>query len=253
MIASKKGYPLNSQRLVLLSDFSRLLETVGNLDIDNHETSRHQSEEIDKLLGFNIPEIEIKLLNEAKAKSPDGNVQSWGAAIHQGNQTWVGLWHQTLQTPYSEIKLICDHLQPSKDSLLVDLGAGYGRLGIVLHYLYPGSKFYGIEYVQERVIEGVKILKELDCKNAKLVQGDLTSEDFILPEADYYFLYDYGTVMHIRQTLKQIERMADHKKFKVIARGKGVISLIESEHPWLSKVFAVIREENFNIYSTSDT
>lgn len=253
MIISQKGYSLDSQRLFLLSNFRRLLDDLGELDISHHETSRHQSEKIDKLLGFNISEIETNLLKEAQEKSPKGNVQTWGAKLHEGNQTWVGLWHQTLQTPYSEMRLICDLLAPLKDSLLVDLGAGYGRLGIVLHALYPGARFFGFEYVPERVIEGAKIFKELSCINASLVQEDLSREDFILPEADYYFIYDYGTVKHIRHTLKQIELMANHKKFKVIARGKGVISIIENEHPWLSKVFPVIREENFNIYSMSGT
>jgi hypothetical protein len=259
---------LNSQHISTLADYQSLLQNVGNLQerreyffnhnllnspTGDHETSRNHSEIIDKFIGFNIAEIENNLFLQARAKTPQGNLQTWGASIHKGNQTWVGLWHQTLQTPYSELKEICDLLNPTTGSLLLDLGAGYGRLGIVLHALYPGSKFKGYEYVAERVEEGAKILNDLKCTHAELIQVDLTLEDFSLPEADFYFIYDYGTIKHIRQTLKQIELMAGRKKFKVIARGKGVISIIENEHPWLSKVFPVLRQENFNIYSMSGT
>jgi hypothetical protein len=70
---------------------------------------------------------------------------------------------------------------------------------------------------------------------------------FELPEADYYLIYDYGTVAHIRHTLKQLEKMADRKNFKLIARGKGTRSLIEYEHPWLSAEYSV--DERFAVMS----
>lgn len=109
----------------------------------------------------------------------------------------------------------------------------------------PDVQFVGFEFVSERVLEGQRVLSERGCLHAKLLQRDLTHPDFILPEAQAYFIYDYGTVPHIRATLKQIEKIADSKKVTLVARGKGTRSLIDHEFPWLMLEH---QAENFSIY-----
>ena len=216
-----------------------------------YEEARNHSEKLDKYLEFRIAAIENELLQRAQMKYPLGTHKTWGPAIHQGQQTWVGLSHQTLQTPYAELKKMCELLQLMPGELVIDLGAGYGRLGLVLKWFYPEIKFCGFELVNERVNEGNRIYALNDCLNAQLIQKNLTSEDFVLPEADVYLIYDYGEISHIRKTLQQIEKIADHKRLEVIGRGQGTRSLIENEHPWLSQVYPVIQHENFSIYSMS--
>ena len=206
---------------------------------------------VDRTLGIQVEKIETTLYEAALKLDPQGSHKTWGRSLHEGNQTWVGLWSQTLQTPYSELKQICELLKPKKLEHLVDLGAGYGRMGWVLHLLYPETSFSGYEYVSERVIEGSRLLDQLGCVKARLIHQDLTQADFKLPEADFYFVYDYGTLEHIRHTLDQLKEMGDRKKFKVIARGLGTRSLIDHEHPWLSQVFDPHHEEHFSIYSMS--
>jgi hypothetical protein len=220
---------------------------------DDHtfEAARLHSEALDQVLGFRVFEIEEKLLSLAKEKMPEGSHKTWGQALHGGNQTWVGLSHQTLQTPYNELREMCELLNPPPKSCMIDLGAGYGRLGLVLGGMYPGVKFIGYEYVPERVQEGQRILTLAGCENAQLLEADLTSEFFQLPIAQFYFLYDYGTLPHIRKTLVQLEKIAETSKFKVIARGKGVRSLIQYEFPWLADVYPVIHQEHFSIFSMS--
>lgn len=218
----------------------------------SYQGAREHSEKVDQLLGFHIPEIEGKLLELAQAQHPTGSHKTWGQSIHNGNQTWVGLSHQTLQTPYSELKQICELLTPAAGATVVDLGAGYGRMGLVLASLFPAVNFLGYEFVPERVVEGHRVLAENHCTNSRLLVQDLTTDDFELPLAEYYFLYDYGTVTHIRRTLLQLESLANHKKFKVIARGKGVRSLIAYEHPWLANIYPPIHHEQFSIYSMSE-
>lgn len=217
----------------------------------SYETARAHAEALDLRLGFEVEKIEMGLLEVAKALQPDGSHKTWGHEIHDGNQTWVGLSHQTLQTPYNELKHICELLNPPAGSTIVDLGAGYGRLGLVLASCYPDVNFLGYEYVKERVIEGQRILDKFNCSKAKLFQQDLTADDFELPLAEYYFLYDYGTLTHIRKTMKQLELVGEKKNFKLIGRGKGTRSLIQYEHPWLSQVYPAIHEEQFSIYSMS--
>ena len=204
---------------------------------------------LDQYFGFQIDAIEEKLLSSARNIKPEGNHQTWGQALHQGNQTWVGLHPQSILTPYQELMEMCQLLGPRPGQTIVDLGAGYGRMGLVLKELFPEVNFLGLEYVVERVEEGKRILKDQCCERARLQEADLTQEGFELPVADYYFIYDYGTVAHLRQTMRQLEELIEKKNFKVIARGKGIRSLIEHEHPWLAGIFETIHRPNYSIYS----
>jgi hypothetical protein len=207
------------------------------------------SAELDRSLGFQVHTIEGQLLERAKGLQPLGNHHTWGALIHRGNQSWVGLDPETLQTPYSELSDICLALNLRPGMKVIDLGTGYGRLAIVLGSLHPGVHFEGYELVSERVKEGQRIFRQLDLQNALIYEQDLTDENYSLPEADVYFLYDYGKVSHIRQTLHQLGDLVLKRNFKLIARGKGIRSLIEWEFPWLT-VHGPIHAENYSIYST---
>lgn len=205
--------------------------------------------QLDHQLGFRIDAIEAELLAQARALRPQGNHHTWGEGLHQGMQSWVGLDPQTLLTPYAELKQMCQLVNPHQESLVLDLGAGYGRLGIVLADLYPQVNFLGLELVPERVREGHRIFQQLGLSQAQLHQQDLTSPSFVLPPADVYFLYDYGKVSHIEQTLNQLSQLAQQRKFKVIGRGKGTRSLIENYHPWLCALNPVEHRDAYSIYT----
>lgn len=209
------------------------------------------STEIDRHFGLEIDSIEENLYFRAKSLRPEGNLSNLGHVLHNGHQTWIGLDPQTLLTPYQELVQICKLLSPKKGESMIDLGAGYGRLGLVLAKLGLDISFSGFELVSERVLEGNRVFEKLEIESAKLYCQDLTSESFALPYAEYYFLYDYGKVAHIRKTLKQLEVIALTQNFKVIARGNGSRSIIDYEHPWLSQIYSAYHEKNFSIYSMS--
>lgn len=215
------------------------------------EQMREHAQDLDKLLGINVLNVEEQLLKQAQAICPQGSHKTWGQALHHGNQTWVGLSHQTLQTPYLELKEMCEILNPAPGTKMVDLGAGYGRMGLVLKLFYPEVHFLGHELVKERVKEGERILRSFNCHRAHLEEQDVASEEYVLPEAEFYFIYDYGTIAHFRKTLAQLEEVAKVKNFKLIARGKGIVSLILYEHPWLSQVYGPIHRERYSIFSMS--
>jgi hypothetical protein len=204
------------------------------------------SEEIDRELGFRVQEIELELLNRARRAKPGGNLLSWGSALHEGNQTWVGLHPEAMQTPYQELLRMCSLIKLSPGEKVVDFGAGYGRLGIILKKLYPGTEFSGIEFVSERVEEGKRIFALHGLDPDSLREGDLTAEDFFPEEAHHYFVYDFGKVPHIRRLLRQLGDIADRKKFTLTGRGKGIQSLISHEFPWLTPIAV---EEKFTVYT----
>ncbi len=204
------------------------------------------STEIDKRLGFRVEEIENDLLHRARLIVTGGNHHTWGSALHGGNQTWVGLHPDTIQTPYDELLRLCEKLRLKHGDSVVDFGAGYGRLGIILQELYPGVAFSGIEYVKERVAEGKRVYQSLGMNPSILREGDLTSDLFSPEIATHYFIYDFGKVPHIRKLLNQLGDLSYQRKFTIVGRGKGIRSLIAHEFLWLSPIY---EEENFSIYS----
>jgi hypothetical protein len=216
---------------------------------DNDVIKRKHADIIDKVLGFRLQYVEQMLEAEAKGFDPEGSHETWGPSLHAGVQTWVGLNLQTLQTPYSEILRIFNLLKLKPFQHVVDLGAAYGRMGIVVGGLFMKSFFTGFEFVKSRVDEGNRIYQELGLNRCQLVSQNLADEDFILPDADIYFIYDYGQVEHIDRTLKQIEKVAYRRPVKIVARGRFTKEIIQIGHPWLSLQYEAKMNDAFAIYT----
>jgi hypothetical protein len=215
----------------------------------NDVIRRQHSKMVDKILGFRQRYIEEMLVAQARGFEPEGSHETWGPGLHNGIQTWVGLDLQTLQTPYSECLRILQLLKIKPYQHIIDLGAAYGRMGVVIGGLYLKNSFTGYEYVKARVDEGNRIYHELGFQRSQLIQQDLFHKSFELPEADVYFIYDYGQVEHIDHTLKQIEAIAFKRPVKVVVRGTFTRQIIANRHPWLDPKYQGKLEEEFSIYT----
>ena len=99
------------------------------------------SAEVDAWLGLDLVRVE-------EAIHARVGISHLGAA----QEYWVGLNIQSLLTPYTEITEILQRLELKPGDQLIDLGAGYGRIGFVMGHNYPESIFIGYEAVSERVI-----------------------------------------------------------------------------------------------------
>jgi len=216
----------------------------------NDQIARQHSILLDKILGFDLKGLEEKLVKLGRTKLPDGSFEYWGPAIHDGAQTWVGLDVQTLNTPYAVLLRICELLE-LKNETVIDLGAAHGRLGVVMGALYPHAHFMGHEYVPERVEEANRIYARWGYVNAKCEVQDLFAKEFVLPEVDVYFIYDYGRHDHINATLGQISSEAAKRSIRLVARGQATNKLIADHHPWALLEYEGEGEEHFNIYRAS--
>ncbi len=247
-----------------LSDFQRLesislslsdrIRLAGHLEFfqtpkANDVIRRQHSNMVDKILGFRTKYVEEMLVADARGFDPEGSHETWGPKIHNGVQTWVGLDIQTLQTPYSECLRILQLLKIRPYQQVIDLGAAYGRMGIVIGGMFIKNSFTGYEYVKARVEEGNRVFKEMEFNRCQLIQQDLFSKDFELPEADIYFIYDYGQVDHINHTLNQIAKIAEKRPVKVVARGQFSRRIINDKHEWLDLKYEGKLEEHFSIYT----
>lgn len=229
-------------------------DIIGNREIYLYENSdyskiQEHSNLIDKIIDINVNEIEGKLLDLAKSITEEGSVRTWGKSIHDGVQTYVGLNPEQLQTPYSEFYKIIESISPEENQKVVDLGAGYGRLGLICHAFDQSIIFEGHEYAKERVDEGNRIYDFFEIENSRLVQQDLSSDSFDMPNADIYFMYEYGDMGHVQESLRQLQEISKTQNFRLVCRGKGSNNLIWNNHPWLT-VFNNFECENSMIYSS---
>ncbi len=216
---------------------------------DNDVTARQHAALIDKIFGLDFKSTENKLVARARSLIPNGGHEVWGPAIHEGRQTWVGLDPHTLNLHYEAFRKMLIQLQPGPGEVIADLGAGHGRLGMVLAGLFPRSHYYGEEYVLERVEEGQRMFERWGIKSAQLKVADLLAPAYRLPKAQYYFFYDYGKPEHIRFTLGQMEELTESWPCKVIAAGTATRSILEHELRWPRKGFKWTRFDRFHVYA----
>ena len=189
------------------------------------------SELVDAQLGFHITEVEA------------GIDRRWGRP--DCHKAWIGLPPRALQTPYTEIREILHCVRPVVGQTVVDLGAGYGRMSFVIAQHYPGVDFKGFELVPERVAEGLR------CGARGLVAQDLTAPDFVMPVADFYFIYDFGTAAAIHHAFESLKHIARGRPVTVIGRGRASRDVIERRHPWLGQVVAPEHHGHYSVYRSA--
>lgn len=208
---------------------------IFRFDSADYQESQFHSSCVDRILGIPVHSVEQDLREEAKRIQPGGTVESWSKALHQGALTWVGLNPSQLQTPYAELLQLLEALDMNEGESFVDLGAGYGRIGMIMGKHWPKNAFTGFEMAQERVLEGNKAFKRYGLESAKLIASDIAAKSFQLPKADYFFIYDFGSLSDIKKLLAKVEVQADEGRvFSVLARGRGINSLIQETAPWLT-------------------
>lgn len=211
---------------------TELLEKIKKFK-GSYSDAKQISAEIDQILGFRYDEIERNLQG----------------AVSQ-HQTWAHVGEQGFQTPYTELYEMVQNLPEHQGGTWCDLGAGYGRLGILLSWLSPNIKFKGYEVVANRVKEGQRIYHNLGITSAELICQDLADQKFELPQADVYFIYDFGHEVAVEAILEKLKLRARENKVCVIGRGRGIRNWISLRHPWLGSVIKPQHFETWTYYQS---
>lgn len=200
----------------------------------SYEEEKKLSEQIDQALGIRYPDV-----------------NSGRASTHSdAAETWNHLSPQIFQTPYPELCRMMDEVDPAKTvKTWVDLGAAYGRLGLILAAFRPNAHFVGIEIDRERVAEGKRIYSENGLDPDSIREGDCGKEP--LPSADVFLIYDFGHEHAVEAALQKLRDLARSHPIQVIGRGRRIRDLIEKKHPWLGSVFAPLHHAHYSIYRTN--
>lgn len=226
----------------------RSLSLINHISLKNTsgEHPRLHAKNLDKKLGFKIPKIEVKLLQKFRAYDQPNDISSKKQHFN-GSEAWIGLHPQALQTPYCDIYEALSVLNFDIDHI-VDIGAGYGRVGIVSSLLYPDAKFTGYEIVKQRQVEGNRIFKKLGISNAYIELENVLQEEFELPEANVYFIYDFSQEEDINKVLKELS-LKTYKKFFLITKGDRVDYLMKNKLTNTWKMFMNFESSHLKIYT----
>lgn len=214
------------------------------LDFINTTTKSDKefSQDIDLCIGFNIDSIEQVLREKAKAKKQYYNLNS--------SRTWVGLHPQIFQTPYPEIYHFFQKLSSFDISHVVDLGAAYGRVGIVMNNFFPKANFVGFEFINERGNEANRVFSSLGMRNCTLKTQNIVDESFEIPAADLYFVYDFSDRLDQERILKVFSKKLENEQFFLVVRGKSMRSLIQNKYPEFYRIYRPFHTDNWSIYSS---
>ena len=145
-----------------------------------------------------------------------------------------------VQSGYSTILLALNNVQTKYGGKIIDLGSGYGRVGLVCSLLRPDIDFVGYEFVAHRVENGNTASTELGLdKSLSFKVQDLSLEDFEIPEADVYYLYDPFTKETYHHVLKQIVCISKKRTISIITKGnaRGWFVDIGKENLWPDPVY----------------
>jgi len=210
-------------------------------DYDYQKAKAH-AEKVDQFLGYNIEDVEKKIAARFLSSYRDVNHLS-------PTQLWINLEPAILQTPYIEIRNMLDSIpQHCAKNKVIDLGCAYARMAHVVHKHYPNSLFMGFETVLERAQEAQRVINSLQMKQTQILCQDLMAPDFQVPQADVFFIYDYGSHEAITKTLNELKSHATAKSMTVIARGRLSRHLILKDHAWLSGVNPPLHFQNYSLF-----
>ena len=200
-------------------------------------------------MGFKTSRVEIKLLRKFNAY--DHYVLGTKRKRHfEGTQAWIGLHPQILQTPYVEILEVLEYFKTQKIKTVIDIGAGYGRVGFVCSVLFPDANFIGYEIVKERQIEGERVLRKNGIKSASIVLQNVLDPEFDIPNADIYFIYDFSEKEDITEVLLKIGKSNKIKKI-LISQGDRVSALMtKTFSPSWTKVHTM-KKSGITIYESN--
>lgn len=215
-------------------------------------SSQAHAKFLDRAFGFKISKVEIKLEQKYRsfyhAQDPSNR-----KAHYSGTQTWVGLHPQVLLTPYNDIYEALNLLKTAgiEPSKIIDIGCAYGRVAFVSNAVFPEARFIGYEVVRQRVSEANRVLNKLGLINAEVIMANVLEEDFELPSAQVYFIYDFSDIEDIDFILRKLRERPMADKLFLIARGSRVGSLLRTSQKLYWKCYCEVENSDLAIFKTA--
>ena len=127
-----------------------------------------------------------------------------------------------VQSSYSTLLTALREIAPKQGARVIDLGSGYGRVGLVLGFLRPDIDFIGYEYVPQRVDVSKESSQRLGLSShIHFHTQDLSDRNFAIPEADVYYLYDPFSEDTYKYVLNQLVEISRHRPIVIATKGNA--------------------------------
>lgn len=121
-----------------------------------------------------------------------------------------------VQTSYATAMVALQALDMKPGETLVDLGSGYGRVGILGGLLRDDLEFIGYEFVRHRVECSQNSSERAGLRHVQFYCQDLGDPDFEIPAASVYYLYDPFNEDTYRRVLRRIHAVASRRPVRVV-------------------------------------
>lgn len=142
-----------------------------------------------------------------------------------------------VQSGYSTVLTALANLSLKPGDRFIDLGSGYGRVGLVVGLMHPEVDFIGYEFVPHRVQIAQHTAQSLAMEeHVNFFTQDLSSKDFKIPEAEVYYLYDPFSAETYGHVLDQLTTLSREKKIIIVTKGnaRGWLMDIVRQEGWIS-------------------
>lgn len=133
-----------------------------------------------------------------------------------------------VQSGYSTVSAVLDRLNLNSGDRIIDLGSGYGRVGLIVGLLRPDLKFLGYEYVRHRVDISRATTKKFALEDhVRFLEQDLSLKSFRIPEAEVYYLYDPFSEDTYKYIVSQLVDLSRKRPVVIVTKGNARQWLIE--------------------------
>lgn len=232
--------------------YNKLLEDLLNpaiFKINSEDHPRIHAKNLDRRIGYRVSKIENKLCQKYHSYDAISDDSS-SKGYYPDTQAWIGLHPAALQTTYNEIYDVLNYLQQFNISKIIDIGAGYGRIGIAMNAFFENCEFEGYEIVKERYNEGRRVFTYLNYKNCYMYNKNVLLPEFSFPEGDVYFMYDFSEIEDLSYILDQILLKMCDKKYFMITKGDRLKHLMSGRYKefWANNSYKEFGE--LRIYSS---
>lgn len=127
-----------------------------------------------------------------------------------------------VQSSYSTLLTALREVHPRPGAHLVDLGSGYGRVGLVVGLLRPDMIFTGYEYVPHRVQISNDSCRHFGVQeHVNFLTQDLAEESFRIPAAEIYYMFDPFTRETYLHVLKQLVEISRRQRIVIVTKGNA--------------------------------
>lgn len=180
----------------------------------------HRFQLLDEVMGISGHHLELEERTDASRRfDRRQNRKSLG----------IGHAHSFWFSDYRIVEAAARDMQFER--LIVDLGSGTGRLGLLIGFLYPRLQFIGLEIDRDRTAVAQAAAQRWGIQDrVKFVQQDLTDLGAKIPTADAYFVFgptnsletNYLVIQRLRKELGSGHRYSvytHHPQTKEILQG----------------------------------